>query len=90
MAQEVVKLTKKNLVANLKSGLTRKDLAEKYNLSTGSINKAMKQMGIEGMRASIVKFVIVEDDDEAVENQQAQIVEDLKQASEISLLEINS
>jgi hypothetical protein len=66
---EVVKLTKKNLIADMESGLTRSKMGEKYGLSTGMINRAMKQMGIEEMRAKVVKFIIVEDDEEAIDNQ---------------------
>jgi hypothetical protein len=64
--QEVVKLTKKNLIADMESGLTRSKMGEKYGLSTGMINRAMKQMGIEDMRAKVVKFVIVEDEEDII------------------------
>lgn len=59
-----VKLSKKGLIADLEAGLTRPQIAEKYDLSEGMIKKALKDCGLEKKRAVVKGYILVDDDDE--------------------------
>jgi len=60
-------LTKKSLLKDLDEGMNRKQIGEKYGLSQGQIKLAVEAMGIEKVRPSTRKFVIVPDEEEIVE-----------------------
>ena len=59
---ERVKLSKRNLEQDFENGLTRPMIAEKYGISVGQVRKALTKLGINNVRANVVKFEIVEDD----------------------------
>lgn len=58
-----VQLSKKGLTQDVENGLTRKEIAEKYGLVQGQLNKAMQMAGLKGVRAKTVKFEFVEDEE---------------------------
>lgn len=58
-----VQLSKKGLTQDIENGLTRKEIAEKYGLVQGQLNKAMQMAGLKGVRAKTVKFEFVEDEE---------------------------
>jgi hypothetical protein len=59
--KEKVKLSKEQLKSDIGNGFTRPEIAKKYNLSVGQIKKALEMTGLDKMRASSVKFEIVDD-----------------------------
>jgi len=59
---ERVKLSKAGLAQDIENGLTRKEIANKYGLVQGQLNKAMVQAGLKGVKAKTVKFEFVEDE----------------------------
>lgn len=59
-----VQLTKSGLIADLDSGMKRKEIAEKYGLPVGQINRAMSKVGLKGKRPSMDKFEIIDDERE--------------------------
>ena len=63
---ERVVIRKSQIKSEIENGMTRKELGEKYGLSTGQVNKALKQMGLSSMRAASIKFEIELDDIEAI------------------------
>lgn len=58
---EKVTLTISGLKADIENGLTRPEIATKYNLPVGQINKAMKQAGLDSMKARRIKFELIDD-----------------------------
>lgn len=58
---EKVKLTVNGLKSDIASGLTRKELANKYNISSSQIAKAITKAGLKGKRATMDKFELVDD-----------------------------
>jgi hypothetical protein len=60
---ERVQLSKRNVTADILSGMSRKDLAEKYNLPMSQMKAAIEALGLTGMRAKKVMFEIVSDDE---------------------------
>lgn len=62
--KERIPLTKKGLKADLDAGLTRPEIAKKYDLSVGMIKKALKDCGLDKQRAANKGYIIVPDDDE--------------------------
>lgn len=60
---QVVKLSKRGLEADVKAGLKRSEIAEKYNLPLSSLQKAFKQAGLTGMRAQNTAFELVDDEE---------------------------
>lgn len=62
--REKVRLTKRDVTTDIKEhGLTRKELAEKYGLPVTQMNKALKFMGLDKVKASKIMFEIVEEDE---------------------------
>jgi DNA-binding transcriptional regulator LsrR (DeoR family) len=59
---EKIKIVKSQIKSEIENGMTRKELSEKYNLSTSNINKALKQLGLDKMRATTVKFEVEDDE----------------------------
>jgi len=59
-----VQLKKSQLIFDIESGMTRVELAEKYNISAGQIKKALSMMGISDMKAKQIKFEIVEEEED--------------------------
>lgn len=59
---ERIKIVKSQIKSEIENGMTRKELSEKYGLSVGQINKALKQLNLDSMRAKIVKFELEDDD----------------------------
>lgn len=60
---ERVKLSKVGLAKDVENGLTRKEIANKYGLVQGQLNRAMVQAGLKGVKAKTVKFEFVEEDE---------------------------
>jgi len=60
---ERVKLSKTGLAKDVENGLTRKEIANKYGLVQGQLNRAMVQAGLKGVKAKTVKFEFVEEDE---------------------------
>ena len=58
-----VQLSKKGLAQDVENGLTRREIAAKYNLAPTQISKAMTQAGLKGVKAKTVKFEFVEEDE---------------------------
>lgn len=58
-----VQLSKKGLAQDVEMGLTRKEIANKYGLVQGQLNKAMVMAGLKGVKAKTVKFEFVEDEE---------------------------
>ena len=56
-----VKLTKSGLMQDLEDGLTRPQMAEKYNLNLQQIGKVMRQANLMGRRAKLVAFELIDD-----------------------------
>ena len=59
--KEVVKMTKSGVLEDINNGLTRKEMAEKYNLSPQQISKALNKVGLKGVKAKSIKFEIIDD-----------------------------
>lgn len=59
--KEIVKMTKSGVMADINNGLTRKAMSEKYGISPQQISKALKQVGLKGVKPKTVKFEIVDD-----------------------------
>ena len=57
----MVTLTISGLREDLNNGLTRPQLADKYNLPMTQIAKAIKQAGLSGKRAITKKFELIDD-----------------------------
>lgn len=58
---EKVKLTVNGLKSDIESGLTRKELSNKYGISNSQIAKAINKAGLKGKRATADKFVLIDD-----------------------------
>jgi len=58
---EVIKITKSQLIADVESGMKRTDIAEKYNLPLNQVQKLMKIAGLKTKRASSPKFIFEDD-----------------------------
>jgi hypothetical protein len=56
-----VELTASSLKKDIEDGLTRPEIANKYQLSVGSIKSAMQQCGLTSMKARRPKFTLVND-----------------------------
>ena len=59
--KEIVKMTKSGVMIDINNGLTRKAMSEKYGISPQQISKALKQVGLKGVKPKTVKFEIVDD-----------------------------
>ena len=59
--KEIVKMTKSGVMADINNGLTRKAMSEKYGISPQQISKALKQVGLKGVKPKTVKLEIVDD-----------------------------
>lgn len=81
--QERVKLTKTQVLSDIESGMSRKEIAEKYGLPATQMNKAISLMGLSGIRAKKVLFEIVEDE---VENA---VIPETREYNEEEVLEEN-
>lgn len=75
MRDNLVRLTTSGLKRDIEAGMTRKDLSSKYGISVGQINKALKAAGLSNMRASIVKFALVDEEPEQIDTVPSSIVE---------------
>lgn len=64
-----VQLSKKGLAQDIENGMTRPEMAEKYGLVQGQLNKAITMAGLKGVKAKTVKFEFV-DDEEPIEEQE--------------------
>lgn len=64
-----VKLSKKGLAQDIENGMTRPEMAEKYGLVQGQLNKAIAMAGLKGVKAKTVKFEFV-DDEEPIKEQE--------------------
>jgi len=62
-----VQLSKKGLAQDVEMGLTRKEIANKYGLVQGQLNKAMVMAGLKGVKAKTVKFEFVDDEESTEE-----------------------
>ena len=58
---EKVKLTVNGLKSDIESGLTRKELSNKYGISNSQIAKAINKAGLKGKRATADKFELIDD-----------------------------
>lgn len=58
---EKVRLTITGLTADVTTGLSRKEISEKYGLAPTQIKKAMDMAGLKGIRAKVDKFELVDD-----------------------------
>ena len=58
---EKVKLTVNGLKSDIESGLTRKELSNKYGISNSQIAKAINKAGLNGKRATADKFELIVD-----------------------------
>ena len=58
---EKVKLTVNGLKSDIESGLTRKELSNKYGISNSQIAKAITKAGLKGKRATADKFELIDD-----------------------------
>lgn len=56
-----VKLTISGLTTDIESGLTRKEMSEKYGLPSTQLSQAIKKAGLQGRRAKSVKFELIDD-----------------------------
>lgn len=56
-----VKLTVSGLTSDIESGLTRKEMCEKYGLPSTQLSQAIKKSGLQGRRAKSVKFELIDD-----------------------------
>lgn len=65
---ERIKIVKSQIKSEIENGMTRKELSEKYGLSVGQINKALKQLNLDSMRAKVVKFELENDDEVEISN----------------------
>ena len=63
-----VKLTVSGLTSDIESGLTRKEMSEKYGLPSTQLAKAIQKSGLQGRRAKSVKFELIDDTVEALPN----------------------
>ena len=68
--QERVKLSKRDVLAQIEAGMTRKEIAEIYGLPVVQMNKAITALGLSGVRAKKVMFEIVPDQEEIEEMQE--------------------
>ena len=57
----MVTITKSSLLADIATGVTRKQMSAKYGLSLPQINKIIKMAGLEGTRANVKQFEFVDD-----------------------------
>ena len=57
----MVTITKSSLLADIATGVTRKQMSTKYGLSLPQINKIIKMAGLEGTRANVKQFEFVDD-----------------------------
>jgi hypothetical protein len=70
-----VKLNLNQIMADFENGLTRPELAEKWGLTIGALNKALKEKGLKGVRAK-QKSWVWEDDVEETLVEATPVVED--------------
>jgi len=77
---EKVKLSKKNVHADMLKGLSRKELAEKYNLPMSQMKAAIEALGLTGVRAKKIMFEIVPDEEEIIpDNEQLDYIDAIEE-----------
>lgn len=59
-----VKLNVKNILLDLEDGLTRPEIAEKYDISVNALNRALTEKGLKGKRATRKSWEWEEDDED--------------------------
>jgi hypothetical protein len=98
MQKEKKKLNLNQIMADFENGLTRPELAEKWGLTIGALNKALKEKGLSGKRAKQKSWVWEDDIEETlvaeipsvVENNVEVVEDDFYMETRSNLNEINN